>query len=457
MAGIGFTLRRMLQTGGFSGPLRAIAYAMIISAGPWLTSSATLALLGVFSALPEGSPAQMVFLAIVSYCFAFSLIGVGACQMVASRYLADRLYQGDDTTFAPAFARVAAPLFLLQAVLAGAFLAACPLTPPVRLAALLLYLAVSGTWLAMVYLSAAKDYRTIVLAFVGGFVVSVAAGLGLGHLAGLTGQLVGFTAGYVGVLGVLLWRLRREFGLPLTEAVGLLGYFRRYWQLVVIGLAYNTGIWIDKILFWYHPASGVQVAGPLFVAPIYDNAMFMAYLTIVPALGMFLLRVETDFYDAYRAYFAAIAAHERLGELNRVKAEMAAALWRNLALVLKVQAPITLGAILFAPEIIAGLKLDWLSVFVFRFGAIGALLHVLHLMVLILLLYLDFRSDAMRLALVFLTSNLVFTLLAFGGGMPSYGAGYAFSCAVTLFYGLHLLGRAFEQLEYHVFMRQPLT
>jgi uncharacterized membrane protein len=457
MAGIGFTLRRMLQEGGFAGPLKALSYAMVISAGPWLASSATLAILGAQSSLPEGSHDHKVFLAIVSYIFAFSLIAVGAVHMVASRYLADRLYEDRWEAFAPAFSRLAAPLLGAQALIAAGFLYFVPLGFFEKLAALIGYLAVTGTWLSMVFLSAAKDYRAIVSAFVGGFALSVIGGILGSRFYGLAGQLIGFTSGFWLVFLILLGRVRHEFGLPQAEAEGLGDYFKRFWPLAVTGLAYNVGIWIDKILFWFHPEAGEQVCGPLHVAPVYDNAMFMAYLTIIPAMGMFLLRVETDFYDAYRGYFAAIAAHARLADLARLKAEMATTLWRNLILVLKVQAPLTIGAILFAPEVMGGLKLQWLSIFVFRFGALGSILHVLHLMVLILLLYLEFRMEAMAVALTFALSNTLLTLLSFAGGPGVYGVGYAASCALTLFAGLALLARSFEKLEYHVFMRQPLT
>ncbi|MDB5097162.1 MAG: putative transrane protein [Cyanobacteria bacterium RYN_339] len=457
MAGIGFTLRRMLQEEGYSGPVRALTYAAIIAAGPWITSSGALAILSNFSALPQDGHDFKVFLSIISYVYAFSLVGVGVMQMGASRYLADRLYAGEWQYFAPAFAQLLAPLMLVQGLVGLGFMLLTHLPTPVVVVAVMLYLAVNGTWVAMIFLTAAKDFRTIVIAFVLGFVLSVCGGIYGGAHWGLPGQLGGFTAGYVLTFFVLVARIKWEFGLPIRLADGLGAELRRFWPLAVTGWSYNMAIWIDKIMFWYHPEAGEQVAGPLHVAPIYDNAMFLAYVTIVPALGMFLLRVETDFYDAYRAYFSAISAHDGLVQLRAAKREMAITLVRNLALLLKVQGPVTLGAVVFAPELIGRLHLTWLAVFVFRFGAIGSCLHVAHLMILILLLYLDFRLEAMFLGLVFLTSNWFFTLLSFQGGLPFYGLGYAFASAFTLGVGLILLWRALRDLEYHIFMRQPLT
>jgi uncharacterized membrane protein len=73
------------------------------------------------------------------------------------------------------------------------------------------------------------------------------------------------------------------------------------------------------------------------------------------------------------------------------------------------------------------------------------------------LLYLEFRTEAMIVAVTFGVTNALFTLVSFGGGPAVYGMGYAVSSALTLFVGLALLARSFEKLEYHVFMRQPLT
>jgi uncharacterized membrane protein len=231
----------------------------------------------------------------------------------------------------------------------------------------------------------------------------------------------------------------REFGAPHGTAPELAGYFKKYWPLAVTGLAYNLGIWIDKIVFWYAPLTGRGVAGPLHASPAYDNAMFLAYMTIIPALGLFLLKVETDFYDQYRAYFSTIAARESLG------------------LLVKLQGAVTLVAVLLTPEIVEVLRLSWLSVFTFRAGVIGSFFHVLHLTVLILLLYFDFRKEAAALGLVFVATNGLFSLVSIAqGGFASYGFGYAIASAVTLLFGMILLDRNLEDLEYHVFMKQPL-
>lgn len=457
MAGIGFTLRRLLREGGLAGPLRAFAYAAVISAGPWIISSvalATLAAIGPRFGRAEDYP---VFLGLVSYVYCFSLIGVGVFHKVVSRYLADRLYEGRPEYFSSTYAATMTALLGMQAVAGGVYLHFLALEPAVELAVLLMHLAVNGTWLAMIFLSAAKDFRTILLAFLLGGTVSVLGAIFGGLWLGLAGQVAGYGAGFLLAFTLLTLRVKVEFGLPRLRPDGLLGYFKTYWPIFLAGFAYNVGIWVDKIMFWFHPATGQAIVPALHVSPVYDNATFLAYATIVPALAMFLLRIETDFYDTYRGYFAAIAAHARLDEIRRVRAQMVETLRRDLALLLKVQAPITACAVLFAPEIFAGLGLNWASIFVFRYAALGGVFHVMHLMVMILLLYLEYRFEAMALALTFVASNALLTWLVFPFGPAYYGMGYLLSCGLTLIVGIHMLVHAVQDLEFHVFMRQPAT
>ena len=78
-------------------------------------------------------------------------------------------------------------------------------------------------------------------------------------------------------------------------------------DLVLIGFIFNLAIWIDKIVFWFSEAG--HHAGYLFYCfPIYDSVMFFSYLTTIPALALFLIRVETSFYTHYRDFYGDIMA-----------------------------------------------------------------------------------------------------------------------------------------------------
>ncbi|MFN3430298.1 MAG: exopolysaccharide Pel transporter PelG [Candidatus Sericytochromatia bacterium] len=454
MAGIGFTLRRMLDQGGLSGPLKAFGAAMVLASGPWVASSLALALMGAWSALAPDSPDARAFLALVSHAFTFSLVAAGLVQMVASRFLADCLHQDRLDNLATGFLQLLLALWALQAVTAVAFAAAVPLPVAVKAAAGALYMALGGTWLAMAFLSAARQPGPQLLAFAQGAGVGLCLGLLGGATAGLTGQLAGFACGQALTLLRLLREIDKTFGSPRWGFVGLWGFVAAHPSLVVTGGCYALGLWIDKLLFWAHPATGEVVAGALRASPLYDEAMYVAYLTVLPALGVFLLKVETDFNDRFRSYFATIAAQRDMGGILEAKAAMAGSVRAGLALVIQVQAPITLALLVGAPALTQALGLSWFSVSVFRLGVLGALFHILHLIMLILLLYLDFRRGAAVMAVAFLAANGLGTAWAFGGGLETYGLGALVAHLLTLGLGYALVEWRLHHLEFHVFMRQ---
>lgn len=85
----------------------------------------------------------------------------------------------------------------------------------------------------------------------------------------------------------------------------MLTYFLKYWELALIGMLFNLAIWVDKIMFWFAPDSRMVVPY-LRTHDMYEGPIFFAYLTIVPTLAIFLVKIETKFYEHYHDYFAKI-------------------------------------------------------------------------------------------------------------------------------------------------------
>ncbi|MFN3432088.1 MAG: exopolysaccharide Pel transporter PelG [Candidatus Sericytochromatia bacterium] len=453
MAGIGFTLRRMLGSESLFGPFKAFGAALVLATGPWLSASMALALLGALSVLGPGTGASMTFLALVSHAFAWSLLSTGLVQMAASRFMADRLYADQHEDLGSAFWQLLLATWAVQAIGAGLFLAATPLPPVAQGAGVVLVLALGGIWLAMTFLSAARRFGRQLAAFALGSLL--AAGLGLLGAAafGLAGQVAGFAAGQVLTCLVLMGEVERTFGAPRLVRVGLWSHIRRHKALLGIGVCYNAGIWVDKWLFWQHPTAGVAVAGVLRASPVYDEAMFMAYLTVLPALALFLIQVETDLSDHVRGYFATIEAQRSLAAIESAKASLARSMRRGLARVVQLQGVLTIAVLLLAPDMVRAMGLGWFPIGVFRAGVLSAFVHVLQLIVLVMLLYLDLRRSALALAALFLVSNALATQLAFAGGLPFFGFGVAIANLVSLSVGLILLEWGLHRFEYHVFFR----
>jgi uncharacterized membrane protein len=320
----------------------------------------------------------------------------------------------------------------------------------------MLLVVVSCTWMVMIYLGAAQDYASVVAAFFAGNALSLLAALVLGRGFGTTGHLGGFLLGQAGVLFVLCARVEREFsGVRAPETAGLTRAFVRYPDLIAAGVLYNAAIAVDRVAFWIAP-TGQPIAG-WFHASLYDAPIFLCYLSVVPSLAIFLVSVETDFYDRYREYYGVATKHGTLRQVLEAKRAMTACLRDSLRRLLVAQAPVTLLLMVLAPWIAAGLGLDRLQVAILRCGLVGALLHVLCLFGGIVLLYFDRRRAAAEVAGVFLVANAVFTSLTLLLGPRSYGLGYPLAALLGCAWVYRRLEQTLDDLEYLTFAAQPMA
>ncbi|MBI4575549.1 MAG: exopolysaccharide Pel transporter PelG [Planctomycetes bacterium] len=455
MAGIGFRLQRLLERGTTGSQVQALFYSAVISSGPWLISVLCLGLLTVLAPANLGLRALEATRVTIVYCYALSLITVGLVHMVLTRHVADKLFAADDSALVPTFFTSGAVLVAVQ--LAWGLAAGALLEGPIlyRLTAVSLYIIVSLIWHAMIFLSAARDFEAIVGAFAAGSAVCVGAAWVLGTLWGWIGFLVGFTLGQGVIWALLACRVLIEFDAERVLDLSVLGAFRRYPQLIGVGLFYNLGIWVDKFAFWYGP-DGRPVISFLYTYAYYDSAMFVAYLTVVPASALFLIRVETGFYQAYRDFYGAIHHKEGLSSVRARHRALGRALDMGLGDVLKVQGAITGLCLVFSDAIASGLALPPPAFGMFRVGILGAFLHTVFLTLLIMVLYFDLRLEALRLSGLFCVLNLGLTLASQRMGFAWFGYGYAAAALVCLGLAYLILARRVRRLLFLTFVGQPV-
>jgi uncharacterized membrane protein len=457
VAGIGFRLKRLIVENTYSGWLRAHLYGAVLSAGPWLLSICTLGTLALLSRDLIGDFAYARFQVIVVYTYTFSLITTGAAHMVVTRQLADELYLGRIGALVVSYRVTVAATALVHLALGTLVYTLAPgLEPGLRLFGVMLLVVVSCTWMAMIYLGAAQDYASVVAAFFVGNAASLLGALALGRYLSASGYLAGFLVGQAAILFVLCARIEREFTtVRVPESVDLTRAFIRYPELIVAGLLYNAAIAVDRVVFWVGP-TGRPIVG-WFHASLYDTPIFLCYLSVVPSLAIFLVSVETEFYDRYREYYGVATKHGTLRQVLEAKRIMTACLRDSLRRLLVIQAPLTLLLMVLAPWIAAGFSLDRLQVSILRCGLVGALLHVLCLFGDIVLLYFDRRRAAAEVAAVFFVANGVLTVATLLLGPRAYGLGYPLAALLACAWAYRRLEETLEDLEYLTFATQPMS
>ena len=457
MAGIGFRLRKLLDQESYLATIQAYLYSALISSGPWLITILVIGILGFIQARAEYPFEEIaVFRLTIIYVYAFSLILVGLLQMPLTRYLADLLFARDVGMYLPTYV---ASLILVGVVQAVIGLAAVTLWSDwslhYGLHAVALYIAVSFIWVAMIFITTVKDFLSVSLAFVGGGIISLVAGYWLGQTRGTEGYLAGYTLGQVFIFLFLSVRIAVEFRTNLGISFDFLRHLRLYPSLVFVGFGYNLAIWVDKFVFWFG-STGHHVDAFMYSCEQYDVPMFLAYLTIVPAMSLFLIRIETSFYQYYRDFYGAIVGKRSLGAIRRQKEDLVDSIKLSIGRLLKIQGTLSLFAILAVPYLIDVLRLNWLHMSILRIGILGAFLHVLMLLLTICLLYFEFRLETFLLTALFLVLNFGATYLTVGWGLAFYGYGYLFACFVTLLVGVAILDHRLRNLEYITFVTQPV-
>jgi uncharacterized membrane protein len=456
MAGIGFELRRIMQKGTLTSLLSGYGYAGIIGSGPWVLSILGILLVGLLTAatvLPKFAVTQ--FQVSVTYLIAVSLVLTGPLQLSFTRFVADRMFEKRNDLVLPNFHATLLAVTWLSGGLA--LLAALTLFPGTSLPYRLLMMAglvlLSNIWIATVMLSGLKQHREIVVLYAIGYGISVLAALLLARF-NLEGLIGGFVLGQAVLLAGMLGLVVREF--PAARFMSF-EFFRRdqhFRSLMWIGLLYNAAIWTDKAMFWYWPPTSQPIIGPLRASLIYDLPIFLAYLSIIPGMAVFMLRLETDFVDYYDAFFDAVRSGGSLRLIERYRNGMVATARTGVFEIIKIQAIAALLVIISGGTLLAWLDISPLYLPLLQVMVIGAGLQVVLLGILNVFFYLDRRRIALALVAAFCALNLAFTALTLHLGPLWYGYGFAAALLVVCTGGLIALDRVFERLEYETFMLQ---
>ncbi|HEY8606582.1 MAG TPA: exopolysaccharide Pel transporter PelG [Noviherbaspirillum sp.] len=456
MAGIGFELRKILKRDNLFSLLQAYSFAAVISSGPWILSIVGMLVIGVLSStvvVPEFLIVQ--FQVSVTYVIACSLIFTGICQLALTRFAADRMFEKRFAVILPNLHAV----ILAVSVVGGSLGLLCVafLFPEqsvlYRLLLLAAFVILCNIWVATIFLSGMKQYKEIVWLYLMGYGITVLAALLLRRF-GLEGLLGGFVIGQAAMLLAMLALILYNF--PAERFISFEFFDKRfnYPILMCIGLLYNVGVWLDKFIFWYTPGTSQTIIGPLRASLIYDLPVFLAYLSIIPGMAIFLLRMETDFVEYYDGFYHAVRTGGSLQDIEDCRNGMVETIRLGIFEIIKIQAIATLGLVVAGESILEWLGISTLYLPLLYIDVIAAGLQVVLLGVLNVFFYLDKRRVVLGLCLAFVVLNAILTRLSIALGPAYYGYGFAVALLVVVLVGLYVLSQKLETLEYETFMLQ---
>jgi uncharacterized membrane protein len=455
VAGIGFELKKMLKDETWFGLAKTYAYAGIISSGPWVLSILGIMLVGLISLTNRDASGEIAsFLVSVTYLMSLSLILSSLLQLLFTRFIADRLYLKQREVVLPNLvgalgitSAVSGGIGLLLAVL---FFREDWVYAGLMLANLVL---LCNMWIVLVFVAGMKRYHAVLLAFLGGYTAIVLLAFPLRYW-GAEGLLLAFLLGHAALTFGLLYLILQEFQ---SEEFMRMDFLRRelvYPILIPIGVLFNLGVWVDKWIFWFNPATSEAVNGVLRASVIYDMPIFLAYLSIIPGMASFLLRVETDFVERYQHYYQAINGGGTLVEIEALRGQMVLSIRHAFLEIVKVQGVTVLVFFLLADEIIAWLGLSPLYVHLYYTALLATAVQVLFLATLNVVFYFNLLRLALGMTLGLFVANALLSLLSLWLGPAFYGYGFVLSLLVSTVWGMLALSGKLNRLEYLTFMMQ---
>ncbi|MDP9107773.1 MAG: exopolysaccharide Pel transporter PelG [Pseudomonadota bacterium] len=456
MAGIGFELRKILKRDNLMSLLQAYTYAAVISSGPWVLSIVGILIIGVLSftvVVPNFLIVQ--FQVSITYVIAASLIFTGPFQLAFTRFTADRLFEKHGDIILTNFHAVSLAITLVGGVLGLLCVAFWFPQQSVmyRLLLLAAFVIMCNIWIATIFLSGMKQFREIVWLYFFGYALTVGAALLLRRFQ-LEGLMAGFVIGQALLLMGMTVLILRNY--PAQQFISFEFFQRKgmYPALLAIGFLYNLGVWIDKFVFWANLDTSQSIIGPLRASVIYDLPVFLAYLSIIPGMAIFLLRMETDFVEYYDQFYQAVRSGGSLEAIEECRNGMVETIRLGIFEIIKIQTIAALLLIVVGEAILNWLGISTLYLPLLYIDVIAAGLQVVLLGILNVFFYLDKRHIVLSICVAFVALNLGLTLLSVQLGPAFYGYGFAVSLLLVVLAGFVLLSRKLESLEYETFMLQ---
>ena len=300
----------------------------------------------------------------------------------------------------------------------------------------------------MSYLTAIKDYKSILYSFAAAVLVAFITSCVLLALAlpPVESLLFAVVLGY-GVM--LVWDvllLHRYFPQSRENPWLFLQWVDQFLPLALTGLFTTIGLFAHLVITWCGPL-GIKVKGLFYGAPYYDVPAMLAFLTILITTVNFVVSVEVNFYPTYRSYYSLLNDGGTVKDITVAENEMLAVLNRELhytALEKTVLNALPLGF----NDVMHGY---------FRVLCVGYALYAVGNTVMLILLYFTDYSGALTASALFAGSTVIFTVIGQFFTATLFGFGFLMGASLFAIYATFRLASYTDNLPYRVLGQQPIV
>lgn len=368
MAGIGFELKKIYGRKTLASNLWGTIYATMTTIGPAVLSAVLMLILKLL--LDQAGMTVLesrFFISATTWAFLLGMLVTVLFATPVSRFISDCIFLRKETEICPSAFGV---LALSTAVSGVIMLALCIGVYYTNSDVSLLFLVnyyfmgvlVTDAFSLMTYASALNHYKALTFSFFIGFAAAIGSYFACENWLGIdkvASACIALVLCYAIVVFTLVFQCVKAFGVPQKPSFDFLPYFRTYPKLAVAGVAYTFGLYCPTVIYWFFSGMGEKVS--IFVTtPVYDIAFFLAVVVNMPSLVIFVVKVETAFYEKYTLYVSALnnGTHELI---QKERQAMVRTLKQQLFFVYEIQLIITVIAIclisVFFPFLNANLRM----------------------------------------------------------------------------------------------------
>lgn len=313
MAGIGFELKKIYGRKTLAANVWGTIYATMTTIGPTVLSALLILVLKILLdraglTLLE----ERFYVASTVYTFVIATLSAVLFAAPVSRYISDCIFLGKESDICPS----AFGVLTLSTVVSGIIMLLLCMgmyyQDKVPMIFLVSYyfmgVLVTDVYSMMIYASALKHYKALTFSFFFGALLAVGVWSFCTRqfaIDKVTSTIIALACCYFVILFALVFQCIRAFGMPQGRYFSFLPYFRRYPKLAVGSFAYTLGLNCPTIIYWFLSSMAEQVS--IFrTFPAYDFALFIAVFVNMPSLVIFVVKVETAFYEKYTIYVSAL-------------------------------------------------------------------------------------------------------------------------------------------------------
>lgn len=461
MAGIGFSLKRLFQKRGILNLCKAYGYAGIVTIGPMLLGVLLLFGISVIARIGGlGKNDCELLNCMLTYSLLVSLLITAAFNMVVTRFVSDMLFEDKNEKVMPSFYGTVSIELVICLVIYGTFLIFSGATFTQGILCLWFSMVLIVVWTEMIYMTALKDFRAIVVSF--------ALSLMIGFLIMLITVLIGRISiesfltcvilGY-GILAVRYLRLMLEY-FPESEGsnYSFLKWFDKYPMLSVSGFMVTFGLFSHLVTMYFGPLRE-QVKGLFYGATQYEIPALLAFFSILITTISFVVSVEVNFYPKYSNYYGLFNNSGAIKDIELAGKEMIDMLNRELVYLGCKQVFTTVLFIVLGPPVIDFLMpgMSSLALSVYKILCVGYGAYAIANSVMLIELYFEDYLGAM-------IGTLIFAILSTGitvwqiiwGDDPYWGIGFLIGAMGFYFFSLIHLDWYTGRLPYFLLSRQSL-